>query len=124
VGEQGIFALDPELAGVSGVERVLRVDERRTAALELHLREGVERQRRLPRALGAEDLDDATPRIPAAAERQVEPDRPAGDDRHGLRDLALAEPHHSAFPVLLLDGAVCSVYGLPLLCDLATVPSL
>src|SRR5205807_7578232 len=113
-----------ELAGVSDVERVLRVDERRTAALPPHLRGGVERQRRLPRALGAEDLDDAPARIPAAAERQVEPDRPAGDDRHGLRDLALAEPHHSAFPELLLDGADRSEDGLHLLRHLAHVPSL
>ena len=54
--------VDTELLGVVGVERVLRVDECRDAALLLHIGDGVQRQRRLTRGLRAVDLDDATAR--------------------------------------------------------------
>src|SRR5256712_3584922 len=122
--DQEVFDLDAELARVRDVERVLGVDERRAPALRLHLRDGVERQRRLPGAFRPEDLHDAPPRIPAASNRKVEPQRPAGDGRHELSDLALAEPHHRAFAELLFDGAHRREDGLQLLRHLAHVPSL
>ena len=59
----------------SRVHRMLGVDERRQAALALRLGDDVVAERRLARGLGAEDLDDASARDAADAEREVERQR-------------------------------------------------
>jgi len=77
---------------------VLGVDERRDASGFLRLGDGVDRQGRLTRRLGAVDLHDAAFGIAAHTQRHVERDRTRRDDRyvvHLLRvhahDRALAE---------------------------------
>jgi hypothetical protein len=88
---------------VRRIERVLRIDERGDPALALRLGDHVETDRRLARALGAEDLDDAPARDPPDAERDVERERTRGDHRDAGAHGVLAELHHRALAVLLLD---------------------
>ena len=66
---RGIYA---DRLGVLHVERVLGVDERGDASSSLHVRDGVEGERRLAARFGPEYLDDAPSRVPADAERFVE----------------------------------------------------
>ena len=54
---------------------MLGVDERRRAAQFLRLRDRLQRQRRLARLLGSEDLDDPAAGQSADAERPVQADR-------------------------------------------------
>ena len=100
---QQLVDVDPELASVRGIERVLRVDERGDAALRLRLRDHVQTDRGLARALGAEDLDDPAARDAADAERDIEGERAGRDDRDAGPHRVLAELHHRALAELLLD---------------------
>ena len=75
LGDQQLVGVDAEVLRVDGIERVLGVDERGRAAEPLRLGDDVERERRLPRGLRAEDLGDAAARDPADAERDVERER-------------------------------------------------
>ena len=81
--------------GVRRVHRVLRVDERADPAAPLRLGDHVVDERRLPRRLRPEDLDDAASRQPADAEGEVERERAGRDgaDRHLRR---VAHSHHRA----------------------------
>ena len=101
--EQGV-GVDAELLRVVRVERVLGVDERRDAAGLLRVGDRVEGDGRLARGLRAVDLDDAPARQTADAERDVEGDRPGGDHLDGRTDV-VAEAHHRALAVALLDLA-------------------
>ena len=83
--DQQILEVDAEPPRVVGVERVLGVDERAHAAGALRLGDRVQRQRGLARRLRAVDLDDASARQAAAAERDVERDRAGRDDLDRLR---------------------------------------
>src|SRR5712692_963930 len=71
-----IDAADPR---PRGVERVLGIYERRRPAALLDGSDGVQRQSRLARGLGAIDLDHPAARVPADAERQIERDGTARD---------------------------------------------
>ena len=53
--DEEVVDVDPDPAGVGGIHRVLRVDERADAAAPLRLRDDVVDERRLPRGLGPED---------------------------------------------------------------------
>ncbi len=92
-----------ERARVRRVERVLRVDERRDAALRLRLRDDVQGHRGLARALGPIDFDDPPARHPADAERHVQRQRPRGDDGGAGPHRVLPQAHDRALAVLLLD---------------------
>ncbi len=100
--DEEVVDVDAELPGVLRVERVLRVDERREAAELLRLGDDVERERRLARRLGAEDLDDAAAGHAADAESRVDADR-SGRDGGDADHLALAEPHDGSLAELPLD---------------------
>ncbi len=100
--DQEVVELDPEPAGVVGVESVLGVDEGAHAAARLGLGDGVQGQRRLAGRLRAVDLDDAAARQAADPEREVERQRAGRDDLH-LRDLLAAEAHDRPVAELLLD---------------------
>ena len=80
-----VVDVHPDGLGVHRVHGVLGVDVGADPAVALRLGHDVHGQGRLPRRLGAEDLDDAAPGQPADAERQVERERPGGDrlDPHG-----------------------------------------
>ena len=78
---QQVVDVDPERLRVGRVERVLRVDERRrgppafwASAITCRADGG------LAGALGPVDLDDAAPREPADAEREVQGQRAGRDD--------------------------------------------
>ena len=102
LGDEERVDVDAELLRVLGVERVLGVDECRDAAGALRVGDGVQRERRLARGLGAVDLDDAATREPADAERDVEGDRAGRDDLDGGAIFA-AEAHDRALAELAVD---------------------
>ena len=60
--DEQLVDVDADPARVRRIHRVLGVDERADAATPLRLRDHVVDERRLPRGLGAEDLDDASAR--------------------------------------------------------------
>src|SRR6267143_723163 len=124
LGDEQLLDLHAQLPGVSHVERVLRVDEGGAPALRLHLRDGMQRESRLPARLGPVDLHHPAARIPAAAQRDVQPQRAALDDRDRLGGLiALSQAHDRALAELLLDGAHRRENGFQLLRYLAHVTS-
>src|SRR5688500_1757307 len=91
---------------------MLRVDEGTNAAALLRLRDGVQRQRGLAGRFRPVDLDDATARQTADAERHVEAKRTCGD-RGDLHHLAVtAQSHDGAFAESPLDLAERSIQRL------------
>ena len=82
---------------------MLGVDERGDPAIALSLRDDVEADGGLPRALRPEHLDDPSARHAAHAERDVEGHGPRGDDHEPLPGRMLAELHDRPLAVLLLD---------------------
>ena len=103
LGDQQVLDVHAELAGVLGVERMLRVDERRDAAGLLRVGDDMEAERGLAGGFGAVDLGDAAARDAADADRGIEVDGAGGDggdlDSRALR----AHPHDGALAELLLD---------------------
>src|SRR5690606_37111546 len=80
LADQQVLHVDAELARVLDVQRVLRVDERRDAALLLRVRDHVQTQRRLPARLRTEDLGDPATGDPTDPDRRVQVHR-TGRDR-------------------------------------------
>ena len=70
--DEQVVDVDAQLLRISRVERVFGIDERRHPAQLLRFRDDLQRQRRLARRLGPEDLDDAAARHAADAEREVD----------------------------------------------------
>src|SRR5205085_1084217 len=104
LADEELFGFDAELLRVDGIESVLGVDERRDAALLLHVGDGVQREGGFAARLRAVDLDDAAARVAADAEREVEADRAGGDDRNLLvQRLAVFEAHDGALAELFFD---------------------
>ena len=103
LGHEQLVDVHAELAGVRGVEGVLGVDERRDAALPLGLGDDVQADGGLARALGAEDLDDATAGDAADAERDVEGERAGRDDArsrpHGCSPSCMTAPLPNCFSI-------------------------
>ena len=94
----------PIRACVRRIHRVLGVDERADAAAALSLGHDVVDERRLPRRLRAEDLDDAAARQAADPERHVERERACRD--RSDRDLrTVAHAHDGPLAELPLDLA-------------------
>src|SRR6185503_5124144 len=73
-----LLDVDADPARVDGVDRMLCVDEGAHAPQLLGLGDDLVDERRLPRRLRAEDLDDPPARDAAHAEREVERERPVG----------------------------------------------
>src|SRR6266849_10551509 len=65
LGDQQVVDIDPELAGIARVERMLGVDEGAGPAPALRLGNDVQREGGLARALRPVDLDAAATREPA-----------------------------------------------------------
>ena len=96
--DQQVVDVHADPLRVRRVHRVLGVDERADPTAALRLGDHVVDERRLPRRLRAEDLDDAPPRQTTDPESEVERQRARRDraDVHGrgvrhLHDRALAE---------------------------------
>ncbi len=85
--DQQIVDIDAQLAGIDRIERVLGVDVRGGAARLLHLGDDLQRQGRLAGRLRTVDLDDPAARQPADPQRDIEPERPGGDDLQVVLDL-------------------------------------
>ena len=105
LGDEQLFGLDAEAAGVADIEGVLGIDEGADAAGFLCLRDHLQGQRRLARRLGAVDLDHAPARESAHAQGQVEAERSGGDHGDVAHVRLLAEFHDGALAELLLDLA-------------------
>ena len=102
---------------------MLGVHERRHAAELLRFGNHLQRQRRLARRLGPEDLDDAAARHAADAKRVVDAD---GAGRNGVDRLdgaLLAEAHDRALAELLFDLADGQLDGLDAFAVLTVVSS-
>jgi hypothetical protein len=95
--------VDAKLAGVLRIERVLRVDERANAAGALRIGHDVQRQRRLARGFGAEDLHHAAARQTLAADGEVEAERP-GRNAINRRGDIVAHAHDGPIAVVLVDA--------------------
>ena len=70
--DEQVVEVHAELLGVSRVERVLGVDERRQAARLLRVGDDVEHQRGFAGGFRPEDFHDAPARNAADAQRQVD----------------------------------------------------
>ena len=110
--DEQVVDVDAELLRVRRVERVLGIDERRHAAELLRFGNHLQRQRRLARRLGPEDLDDAAARHAADAERVVDADGAGRNRVDRLNGALLAEAHDRALAELLLDLADGQIDGL------------
>ena len=95
---------------------MLGVDERTHSAQLLRLGQDVVDERRLPRRLGAEDLDDAPSRDAANSKRNVQWQCPRGDSVHGDPRARVAHAHDSALAELLLDLVQGALEGSLTLC--------
>jgi hypothetical protein len=102
LADQQCVGVDTEGSRVLGIKGVLGVDERRDPTGCLRVGDRVQGHRGLARAFRAVDLDDAPARQAADAERHVQSDR-AGRDDFDRHVGAIAEAHHRALAVLLLD---------------------
>ena len=78
---------------------MLRVDEGHRSARRLGLGDDLERERRLAARFGAVDLDDATARNAADAERCIEGKRSRGDDAYleVVTAIAKKQPYYAVF---------------------------
>ena len=102
---QQIFDVDPELLGVTRIQRVLRIDERTGAARLLSFGDRMKRQGGFARAFGTINLDNSPARQPTDAKADIEPQRPRGDGFDLDRILPLAELHNGPFAECSLDLA-------------------
>jgi hypothetical protein len=113
--DQQFLQVHAELLGVVDVERVLGIDERADAADLLHLGRHLQRERGLAGRFRAVDLDHATARQAADAQRDVQAQRAGGHDLDVLDHLACAQAHDRALAELLLDLGQGGLQGLGLL---------
>src|SRR5439155_25766436 len=79
--DQQVVEVDTQLLRVRGIERMLRIDERRHAASFLRFGNHLERQRRLAGRLRSKNLDDTASWHTAHAERVIDAD---GSGRNGV----------------------------------------
>src|SRR5215471_1450220 len=109
--DQQVVDVDAQLLGIDRVKRVLRVHERRHAPQPLRFGDDLQRQRRLARRLGPEDLDDAAARDAANAQGVVDADGTGGNRFDRLDRPLLAQAHDRAFAELFLDLADGQLHG-------------
>src|SRR5579875_5390 len=107
LGDEKLADVHAQLLGIGRIERVLRIDERRRAAVALNLGHDLERESGLARSLRPEDFDDTPARQAPDAERDVEPERTGRDGLHVPRRGRIAEAHDGALAELLLDLSQC-----------------
>src|SRR6266481_2118147 len=105
LGDQQIVDIDPELAGIARVERMLGVDEGAGPTAALRLRNHVQREGRLTGALRPVDLDDTAARQSADAKRDVETQRAGRNHFDVRRGLARSELHNRTLAESTFDLA-------------------
>src|SRR5262249_51416047 len=107
------------------VHGVFGVDEGADPTPPLRLRHDVVDERRLPRRLWAEDLDDASAREPSYAERHVERER-AGRAVANRELRPVAHAHARSLAELSLDLAECDMerfLGFHLILPASSLPT-
>jgi len=102
LGDEKLVDVHPDAACVLRIHRMLGIDECADAAAALRFCHDVVHQRRFPRRLRAEDLDDPAARQPTDAECHVECQR-AGRDRADGDLGTIAHPHHRPLAEISLD---------------------
>ena len=100
---QQIVHIHAQLSRVHRIERVLGVDKRRLAAQLLRFGDHVQRHSGLAARFRAVNLNHASARKAADAQRRINRQTAAGNyaDRH--QHIATAQPHDGAFAVRLFD---------------------
>ena len=101
--DQEVLDIHAELGGVSYVQGMFDIHERREAATALGVGDHVEGESRLPRRLRPEDLGHPPPWNPADAGGVVETERPGGDRENIQLGTIGTKPHDGALPVRTLD---------------------
>ena len=117
LGHDQVVEVHAELLGVAGVKGVLGVNERRETAALLRVGDDVEHEGDLGGGFRAEDLDDASARHAAHAEREVNGERAGGNHLDGAQRRGHAESHDGAFAVAFRDGGNGGVEAAPLGAD-------
>ena len=111
LGNQEVIGIHAKQASILRVERVLGVNKRGNAAVLLRGCNSVQRNSGLTRRLRAINLYDA----PARETANTKSDIDCGiTGRNGLNRWAvvIAQAHHSAFAVILLNHGHCGIEGL------------
>jgi len=116
-----VVDVDAESLRIGRVERMLGIHKSRHSAKLLSFSNHLQRQRRLARRLGAEDLHDAPARDAAHTECEVDADSARRNGVDWLDGALLAEAHDRPFAKLLLDLGKRKVDGFGLLAILVTV---
>src|SRR5664280_1126045 len=101
--DQQVVDVDTQLGRVDGVKRVLGIHEGRHAALLLRFPNYLQRDGGFARRLRPEDLDHASARKAADAQRRVKRDRSRGDHGDGDDRTLAPQLHDGAFAELLFD---------------------
>ena len=115
LAEQQVVDIDPELAGIDRVQRVLGVDERAGSAPALGLGDRVQRERRLSGTLGPVNLENAPAGQTTDAEREIQPERAGRDHLDTLVTGLGSHTHDRAFAERTLDLRQCCIQRLVLL---------
>ena len=82
---------------------MLGVDEGAGAAQLLHFGNDLQGERGFTRGLGPEDFDDPAARQAAHTERDIEAERPGGDDLDVVLDAGIGQTHDGALAELLFN---------------------
>jgi hypothetical protein len=106
-----VVDVDADALRIRRVHRMLGVDERTDAAPALRFGDHVVDERRLPRRLRPEDLDDAAAWEPADPEREIQRERARGDRADG-DGRVVVHLHHGALAELPLDLAESDIESL------------
>ena len=102
-----VVDVDAELAGISGIERMLRIDERRLPAQLLRFGDDVQRHRGLAARFGAKDFNDAAAGETANPQRGVNRQAPAGNYTNGHQNVPATQAHDGTLTVGLFDEQYC-----------------
>src|SRR6185312_7859757 len=101
--DEQVIDVHTELFGVGGIERMLRIDERRGPAATLYFRDHLQGERGFTGRFRSINLDYSPARQATDTERDVETERAGGNGFHVVRGGRIAEAHHRAFAELLFD---------------------
>ena len=108
--------INPKVAGVGSVHRVLGIDIGSSPTRLLGLRHDVLSQCGLAGGLGAEDLRDSSSGHTANAQRHVQREGPSGDSLHCQVLGGFSQPHYAAFAHLTLYLAQGQIQSFFLFC--------
>ena len=109
LGDIEVVYVHADILGIYGIQGMFCVDESRDAALLLHLGHHVQGDRRLTAGLRSVYLHDPPLGNPPQPQRDVKAQGTCGNGLHVHLGSRVAQLHHSALSVLLLNLADCRV---------------